>query len=158
METEKINQVLNYISTNNITKLNELIYVGAKLVCEKIGIPSQSIKKKSKPGWEIRLEMQMKNLWKQAKKIKQWKDAGICRDRKEKATQEKITIQIEEINQKVLVKEGRLKRYQQRVKQYRQNRTFQNNKRKFYPQIGRDDTIIYPQPDPRKTEQFWIKI
>ena len=46
-ETEKINQVLTYISTNNITKLNELIYAGAKLVCEEIGIPSKSTKKKN---------------------------------------------------------------------------------------------------------------
>ena len=52
-ETNKINQVLPYISTNNITKLNELIYAGVKLVCEKIILPSKSTKKKSKPGWEI---------------------------------------------------------------------------------------------------------
>ena len=58
-ETEKINQLLTYISTNNITELNELIYAGAKLVCVKIGIPSRSTKKKSKPGWEIRLETQI---------------------------------------------------------------------------------------------------
>ena len=38
-EMNKINQVPPYTSTNNITKLNELIYAGAKLVCEKIGIP-----------------------------------------------------------------------------------------------------------------------
>ena len=46
----------------------------------------------------------------------------------------KITIQLKEINQKFLAKEGRLKIYRQRV--YRQNRTFQNrtfqnNERKF---------------------------
>ena len=45
-ETNKVNQVLIYTSTNNITELNELIYAGAKLVCEKIGIPSKSTKKK----------------------------------------------------------------------------------------------------------------
>ena len=72
-----------------------------------------------------------KNLRKQAKMIKQRKNTGKCRDKKEKAIQEKITIQLEEINQKVLAKEGRLKRY-------RQNRTFQNNERKFYLQmVGR---------------------
>ena len=49
-ETNKINQVLPYKATNNITELNELIYAGAKLVCEKIGIPTKSTKKKSKPG------------------------------------------------------------------------------------------------------------
>ena len=51
--------------------------------------------------------------------IKQKKNAGICWSKKKKATREKITVQIEEISQKVLSKEGRLKRYRQRVKQYR---------------------------------------
>ena len=38
---------------------------------------------------EIRLETKIKNLQKQAKMIKQRKDAGRCRDKKEKAIQEK---------------------------------------------------------------------
>ena len=59
-ETSKINQVLPYLSTNDITELNELIYAGAKLVSEKIGSPLKSTKKKSKPEWEIWLETQKK--------------------------------------------------------------------------------------------------
>ena len=98
-----------------------------------------------------------KNLRKQAQMVKQ-KDPGICGKRMEKTTCEKITVQLEEINQKVLVKERRLKRYQQRVKQYRQNRTFQNNERKFYQQLGGHDTKTYQQPYARETEQFWTKI
>ena len=109
-ETNRINQILLYISTNYITELNELIYAGAKLVCEKIGIPSKNTKKQSKLGWEVRLETQIKNLRKQAKMVKQ-KDPGICGKRMEKTTREKIIVQLEEINQK----EGR--RYRQRVKQ-----------------------------------------
>ena len=70
----------------------------------------------------------------------------------EQATQEEITVQLEEINQKVLAKEGRLKRYWQRVKQYRQNWTFQNNERKFYQQFGGSDTKTYQQPDAKETE------
>ena len=104
----------------------------------KLGSPRKARRKISKLGWEIQLETQIKNLQKQAKMIKQKKDSGICRNKKEKATQEKITVQLEEINQKVLVKERRLKRYQQRVKQYTQNRTFQNNERKFDQQLGGD--------------------
>ena len=42
IETNKINHVLPYIPTNNITELNELIYAGAKLVYEKIGIPQKA--------------------------------------------------------------------------------------------------------------------
>ena len=76
----------------------------------------------------------------------------------EKTTREKITVQLEEIKQKVLAKEGILKRYRQRVKQYRQNRAFQNNKRKFYLQLGGHDTKTYLQPDARENERFWTKI
>ena len=47
-ETNKINQVLPYISTINITELNEQMYAGAKLLCEKIGILSKNTKKESK--------------------------------------------------------------------------------------------------------------
>ena len=42
--------------------------------------------------------------------IKQRKIAGTC-DKKRRAIQVKMIIQLEEINQKVLPKEGRLKRY-----------------------------------------------
>ena len=81
--------------------------------------------------------------------IKQKKDAGIIRNKKEKATREKITLQLDEINQKILAKEGRLKRYRQRVKQYRQNRPFQNIDRNFYQQLGGDDVKTYQQLDAR---------
>ena len=60
IEMEKISYILPYIPTNNITELNELIYAGAKLVCEKIGITSKSTKKQLKPLLEIRLETQIK--------------------------------------------------------------------------------------------------
>ena len=48
-------------------------------------------------------------------KIKRWKIWG----RKGKCNTRKIAIQLKEINQKVLAKKGRLKRYRQKVKQYR---------------------------------------
>ena len=63
IETEIINHILPNIPTNNITELNELFYARAKLVCETIRICSKSTKKQSKPGWEIRLEMQIKKKY-----------------------------------------------------------------------------------------------
>ena len=157
IETNKINHILPYIPTNNITELNELIYAGAKLVCENIGIPSKSKKKQQKPGWEIRLESQIKKTTKTSPNDEErsWNKRG---GEKEKATWGKITVQLEEINQKILTKEGRLKRYQQNVKQYRQNRTFQNNEREFYQQYGGSDTKTYQEPDAKETERFWAKI
>ena len=74
IETNKINHILPYIPTNNITELNELIHAGAKLVCENIGIPSKITKKQSKPGWEIRLESQIKKTTKTSPNDKKERD------------------------------------------------------------------------------------
>ena len=42
-ETEKINELLTHMLTNNITELNELINAGAKLTCEKkIGVSQKT--------------------------------------------------------------------------------------------------------------------
>ena len=101
IETDKINHILPHIPTNNITELNELIYAGAKLICEKIGIPSKSTKKLSKPGWEIRLETQIKNY----KTSPNDKRGAEISGKKEEATWVSITVQLKEINQKVLAKE-----------------------------------------------------
>ena len=103
-ETKKISELLKHISKNNITKLNELIYAGAKLICEKIGLPFKNTNRNSKPGWEIRLEMQIRNQRQQAKMTEG--DTGRCwYEKKKKATQIKQTIQLMEINQKVKLKE-----------------------------------------------------
>ena len=56
-----------------------------------------------------------------------------------------------------MVEHVRLKRYRQRVKQYRQNRIFQN-KREFYQQFRGNDTKTYQQLDAREAEQFLSKI
>ena len=58
-ETEKVNLLTN-ILTNDVTGLNDLIYAGAKLVCEKISVPLKTTDRKSKPVWELRLESQKK--------------------------------------------------------------------------------------------------
>ena len=70
-ETEKVNDLLINSPTNNITELNDLIYAGAKLVCEKIGVPLKTTDRKSKPGWEFRFESHIKRLRQQARILKQ---------------------------------------------------------------------------------------
>ena len=95
-------------------------------------------KKSTKTGQNDKTKERRWNMWEQK---------GKCNTRKNNRT----------INQKVLTKEGRLKRYRQRVKQYRQDRTFQNNERKFYQQLGGHDTT-YQQPDAKETERYWTKI
>ena len=60
---------------------------------------------------------------------------------------------IEEIYQEILAKEGRLKRYRQRVKKIQTKQDIPKQW-KFYQQIGGDDTKTYQQSDAREAEQF----
>ena len=100
-------------------ELNELIYVAVELACGKLRVLQKNTSKHSKTGWEIRLETISDN-----KK----KNARIYLDEKSKATRLQQKVQLEEMNQKILAKEGRLRRCWDRIKQYRQNRTFQTMK------------------------------
>ena len=70
-KTEKLNDLLTNIPTNDFTELNDIIYAGAKLVSEKIEVPLKTTDRNTKPGLELRLESQIKRLWQQARIQKQ---------------------------------------------------------------------------------------
>ena len=75
-ETAKINELSTHILMKNITKLNEVIYAGAKLIYEKIGVSLKNTSRNLTLGWEIRLEMLIRNLRHQSKIIRHREHAG----------------------------------------------------------------------------------
>ena len=52
----------------------------------------------------------------------------------------------------------KMKKYRDRIKQYRQNRTFQKNERKFYLGVGGECSRTCQQMDEKEAKQFWSKI
>ena len=49
VETEKVRKLSEYIPTDHITELNELIYAGIKLVSDKIRSPQRNPNRNTKP-------------------------------------------------------------------------------------------------------------
>ena len=77
--------------------------------------------------------MRVKKLWQQTKVPRKKKRKSFFSDEKAKTKQLiSLAIQPKETNQKILTKEERIKRYQDRVKQNKHNRTLKNKTRKFY--------------------------
>ena len=72
--------------------------------------------------------------------------------RQKKAMQVKQTIQLEEIKLKVLTKDRRLKRYWNRIKQYKQD--IPKQRKKGYQLVGVECRKTYQQPDDKETKQF----
>ena len=117
IETEKVNKYLKYMPTDNITEMKELIYAGAKLVSYKMGIPkrmSTEIQKLDRKKKERRTNKEVATKGETTKE-----DKTHRKDFKKTS----LTTQLEEINQKISVKKGKLKRYRDWVKQYKNNRT-----------------------------------
>ena len=95
-----------------------------------------------------------KKLWQQAKIPKQ--NIKIYSDKTEKEQQLEWKIKLEKTKQKIPAKEGRIKRYLDKTKQFTQNRTFQNNDRKFYQQAVGEWAKTYKQPNVKEA-RFWSK-
>ena len=45
---------------DSVTELNELIYVRAKVIFDKIGMPLRNLSKNTKPVWEIKLDIKQR--------------------------------------------------------------------------------------------------
>ena len=59
---------------------------------------------------------------------------------------------------KIMAKEGRLKIYRDKTKQYRQRRTFLNKERKFNLKVEEEWAKSYQQPYANEANIFWSKI
>ena len=77
---------------------------------------------------------------------------------KKKQLQPKLSVQLKEVNQSILLKEGRVKRYWDSVLQYKENRSFKDKERKFNQQVGGENTMINKQQDAKETKKYWSKI
>ena len=67
---------------------------------------------------------------------------------------------IEELKHRALTKIVKIKRYEQRIKQYRQNRMFQSDQKRLYMEINnRQGTELEKvMPDPDESMKFWNEI
>ena len=59
--TRKVDDVMNKIEVGNITKLNDLVYAGAVVVTEMLGVKNRK-SKGIEPWWKRRMEAQVKQL------------------------------------------------------------------------------------------------
>ena len=69
---------------DNIGELNDLINAGVKLASNEFAISLKNQNRKTKPGWEMRLEEQIKKLQKQVRRTKKRKTHKNIMKRKDR--------------------------------------------------------------------------
>ena len=67
-----------------------------------------------------------------------------------------LGVVIEELKQWIVAIAAKVRRYQERVAMFRQNRTFQNNQRQFYWALNQEgERSDDDQPDSEELKKFW---
>ena len=116
------------------------------------------------PWWKRRLNAQIKELRKEISKLEVLKGRTLKSEATEerlwnkyKVKQKGLRTVMEELKQRVTAKSKKIKRYQGRVNQYRQNRMYCNNQKMFFERLDKDKSndVI---PDGNETKTVWKKI
>ena len=140
-EIAKIDKVLCKFKTHSITKTNELFYAGAVVVTNRLGVKINKAAERRETMWKRRRRLQnkIKELRKDLSQLESSKDKNVSNVRHWQTLERKYSIRvktlgvvIEELKQRIVVIAAKVRRYQERLDRFRQNRMFQNNLRQFY--------------------------
>ena len=69
-----------------------------------------------------------------------------------------LPVVLEERKQRVLAKSQKIRRYQDRTEQYKQNRMFQSNQKRLFEKIENMETDNTTTPDADESKAFWGNI
>ena len=133
-ESAKVDKVLCKFKTHSITKTNELFYAGAVVVTNRLGVKINKAAERKEPMWRRRLQNKIKELRKDLSQLESSKDKEVNNVRHWQTLERKYSIRlktlsvvIEEMKQRIVTIAAKVRRYQERVDRFRQNRMFQNN-------------------------------
>ena len=160
-----VDEVIDCLQTSNVTEGKKLVKFGALVITQLLGIKEIKNKKKDKLFWRLRIGSNINALRKDVSLIEKW-ETGMLRKESQKTRLDHLygvkrkgyKRAAEELKQRIKAKAATLRRYKNRVNQYRQNRLFQSNQSKFYQELdgkSHEENII---PDKKKPREFWSGI
>ena len=129
VQTYRVNDVIKYFKSKNITEVNDLKCVGSRTD----RIEEKRLQGKNEPRQKQRIEGDIKKLRQDAKLLTRdlKRKLGLKEKQKMKELYEKYRVKkkglktvTKEIKQRMLTKSAKVKRYEQRIEQFRQNRIF----------------------------------
>ena len=125
-ETAKVDKVLSKFKTHSITKTNELFYVGAFVVTNRLGVNIDKVAGRKEPMWNRRLQNKIKELRKDLTQLEALKDKSISNfrhweglERKYSIRANRLNVVIEELKQRITAIAAKVRRYQGQVNSYR---------------------------------------
>ena len=133
------------LKTHSITKTNELLYGGAVVVTNRLGVKINKAAERKEQMWRRRLQNKIKELREDLSQLESSKDKEVSNvrhwqtlARKDSIRVKTLGVVIEESKQGIEVIAANVKMYQERENGFRQNRMFQNNQRQLYWELNQE--------------------
>ena len=129
-------------------------------VAEQIGLKKRDYREKNDPRWERRIEGDIKKLGQDVNLLtRDLKGELGSKKQKMKELHEKYRVKkkglktvIGELKQRMLAK---VKRYEQRIEQFRQNRILNLDQKKIYAELNENGIRSNDVPNAEKCLKFW---
>ena len=153
------------IKTDNITDTNKLVYAVAQYVSKKVGLRVMGHNVKKEPGWKRRIQNKIRELRSHVNILQRKKRGELTKGDKYKIFDRKYRIKtkgedtvIEELKQRLQAKATKLKRYENRIQQFKINSSFQQDQKEVYQELSGLKRTEGVTPDAAESERFWSTI
>ena len=161
-EVKKVNGVMEKVDVEDIIATNMLIYAGAVVVTERLGLKTRKRSQRREPLWKRRLESQIKDKRANLSRVESLLRGKTVKEhhrwrleQKYKLAKNGLRHVHEDLKQRLIAKFKKVQRYKNRNKQFVQNRMFETNQRRFYEELDGNSNSSQVTPDPEEAKQYW---
>ena len=165
--TKSVNEIVGDIITKSITETNDLIYAASVYIAKRVGLRKATNDKNTpkEPWWRRRIQQSINEIRKhistlerkrKGERITEAKYADI--ERKYRVKAKGANVVIEELKQRLLAKSHKLKRYNERIQQFKLNRMFDQDQKRVYQKLNGNKRCENSIPNAEESEIFWSNI
>ena len=135
----RVNQVIHHIRTKDITETNNLIMAATVWVAEQLGLKKTEFSAKKEPWWKRHIDGDIKRLKQDVNLLERQLRGELGHKKKGKLQklEDKYWVKkkgmktvIKELKQRMIAKSAKIKRYEERINQFRQNKIFNVDQKK----------------------------
>ena len=162
-EVIKMSKVLEHVKITGFTHCRNIIQAAMRIVGEEVGMKKSNAKKKKEPFWKRRILRDISRLRKDLSRTEAW-FAGRWKndknnekdviDQKYGLRRKGFSLVMEELKQRITAKATKAKRYDNRIKQFQDNRNFQTNQGRFFKNLEGKKERTKP-PNAEDATAFW---
>ena len=140
-EVLKMNKMLEHVKITGFTLCRNVIQAATEIEEEEVSMTKSNAKKKKELFWKKRILTDISKLRKDLSRIEAWFAGGWKKNKKKEKDWlkqkyglkfKKFTLVMEELKQRITAKATKVKRYNNRIKQFQDNSNFKTNKGRFF--------------------------